>query len=114
MSEVKPILCEPGVKYFISNSLKECKSFKDRYYSFMFNIGAIIVFIMGVGSFLYYKYKGRITKSEMAIKNRKKEEYIMSKLQYLSAIRRQKSDEMITNIPSWANNPEAEIFSKNM
>ena len=112
MSESKPILCEPGVKYFVSKSLKECRKFKDRHISFFFNIGATILLIIAICGFLFYKYKGRITPSERALQNRKKEEYIMSKLQYLSAIRQKKSQDMITNIPTWANNPEAEIFRK--
>ena len=55
MSDVKPILCEPGVKYFVSNSLKECRKFKDHYISLFFNIGALLLFVIGVGLFLYYK-----------------------------------------------------------
>ena len=112
MSDGKPILCEPGVKYFVSKSLKECRKLKNHYMCLFFNIGALLLFVIGIGLFLFYKYKGRITPSERALKNRKKEEYIMSKLQYLSAIRQQKSQDMITNIPTWANNPEAEIFRK--
>lgn len=112
MSTVKPILCEPGVKYFVSKSLKECRNFKDRHISLLFNIGAMLLLFLAVGGFLFYKYKGRITPSERALKNRKKEEYIMSKLQYLSAIRQKNSQDMITNIPTWANNPEAEIYRK--
>lgn len=112
MSEVKPRLCEPGVKYFLSNTLKECRNFKDKNISFFFNIGATLMFFTAVAGFLFYKYKGRITPSERALKNRKKEEYIMSKLQYLSAIRQKRSQDMITNIPTWANNPEAEIYMK--
>ena len=38
MSEVKPRLCEPGVKYFLSNTLKECRNFKDKNISFFFTI----------------------------------------------------------------------------
>jgi hypothetical protein len=112
MSTVKPILCEPGVKYFISKSLKECRNFKDRHITLLFNIWAMLLLFAAVGGFLFYKYKGRITPSERALINRKKEEYVMSKLQYLSAIRQERSQDMITNIPTWANNPEAEIFRK--
>ena len=34
----KPILIEPGVKYFLSETLKQCKDFKDKYYNTLFNI----------------------------------------------------------------------------
>ena len=112
MNEGIPILCEPGVKYFVSNTLKECHKFKERHWSFFFNIGASVFLMVAIGGFLYYRYKGRLTHMEIALKNRKKEEYIMSKLQYLSAIRQKKSQDMITNIPSWGNNPEAEILRR--
>ena len=109
---LNPKLCEPGTKYFMSNMLKECHKFKLQYISFFFNIGMMFLFIAMVGGFLLYRYKGRLTISEVALKNRKKEEYIMSKLQFLSAIRNNNSQDMITNLPDWVNNPEAEILRR--
>lgn len=105
-----PSLIEPGVKYFIGGTLKECKKYKNKYISQLFNLGMIILFIIVFGSILAYRYKGNISKSEMAVKNRKKKEYIISKLQQLSAIRQKKS--MITDIPMWTTNPELEILNR--
>lgn len=112
MEAATPALCEPGVKYFIGGSLKECHKFKERHASMLFNIAMTFVFLAAVSGFLVYRYKGRLTPSEMAVKNRKKQEYIVSKLQMLSAIKQQKSQNMITNLPSWHDNPEVHMFQR--
>tara|TARA_B100000674_G_scaffold326412_1_gene272238 strand:- start:6649 stop:6993 length:345 start_codon:yes stop_codon:yes gene_type:complete len=109
-----PSLCEPGVKYFIGCSLQESRKFKERYINLFYNIGMTLIFVGGVASFLIYRYKGRKRPEEIVMENRKKQEYIISKLQRLSSIREKNNQNpnMITNLPSWENNPEAEILRK--
>ena len=92
-----PVLCEPGIKYYLRSSLKESHKFKEKYINFFYNIGMFVIFIVVLFSILYYRYKGRLTKGEVELKNRRKQEYIVSKLQQLSAIK--KNNEMLTNIP---------------
>tara|TARA_B100000902_G_C27190563_1_gene853699 strand:- start:817 stop:1158 length:342 start_codon:yes stop_codon:yes gene_type:complete len=104
--ENSPSLCEPGVKYFISGTLKECHKFKERHMSIFFNIGISILFIIFVGGFLVYKYKGKLTPQEIAQKRRHEKEYIISKLQQLSAIKKVQNPNLITNLPTWDNHPE--------
>jgi len=101
-----PLLIEPGVKFFLGGTLKECAKFKDRHINFFFNIGLTLFFIALVGAFLLYRYKGRLNSSEMALKNQKKQEYIVSKLQQLNFHKKQKNytDNMITELPVWENN----------
>ena len=107
-----PCLTEPGVKYFIACTLKECRSFKNRNINILFNLGMIILFLIVIGGFLFYKYKGKLSVEEIAYKNRIKQEYIVSKLQQL-AIRKQKQNEtLITNLPNWDNHPEAAILQR--
>lgn len=97
----KPVLTEPGIKYFLSQTLCECRKFKERNISIIFNISMIVVFIVIVGGFLTYKYRGKPTPSELAIKNREKQEYIISKLQQLSDVRSKTNQDMITGLPLW-------------
>ena len=59
----------------------------------------LIFFILLVTVILYYRYKGRLTPSEIAIKNRREKEYIVSKLQQLSAIKTKNS--MLTDLPTF-------------
>lgn len=105
-----PRLTEPGVKYFISSTLKECRKFKDRNISILFNIGMILVFIIIVGGFLFYKYKGKLTAEEIQYNNRIKHEYIISKLQQLTSHKHKQNETLITNLPTWENHPEASIL----
>ena len=97
----RPILTEPGTKYFLAQTLHECRKFKDRNISILFNISMMVLFVLVVGGFLIYKYKGKPTLSEIAIKNRKQQEYIISKLQQLSTLRSKEDENMITDLPLW-------------
>jgi hypothetical protein len=102
MDYIKPTLIEPGVRYFLNGSLKECRKFKDNYISTIFNISMLIIIVVVIGSFLLYKYKGKPTLDELELKNRKKQEYIISKLQQL-AFDKKKSQPTtsITGLPEW-------------
>ena len=110
--EAPPCLTEPGVKYFLSATLKECRKFKDRHISIIFNIGMIILFIVVVGGVLTYRYKGKLTYYEINEINRKKQEYIVSKLQQLAVYKQKQSQNLITNLPTWEDHPEAEILQR--
>ena len=110
VNSVNTKLVEPGVKYFISYSLKQCREFKDKYMNIIFNIVMFVVFILLVTSILIYKYKGKITPVELEIKNRKKQEYIISKLQQIAHIKKQTSERLITDLPNWSDHPELGIL----
>ena len=45
MENIKPSLIEPGVKYFLKNTLKECNNFRESHYSFIYNISMAILFL---------------------------------------------------------------------
>lgn len=101
MEYIKPSLIEPGVRYFLNGTLKECRKFKDNYISVIFNISMIILFIVVLGGWLLYRYKGKPTQAEMELKNRKKQEYIISKLQQLAFDKKKNNPNtsMITGLP---------------
>jgi hypothetical protein len=102
MEYIKPILIEPGVRYFLSGTLKECHKFKDNYISTIFNISMIILIIVVIGGFLLYRYKGKPTLDEIELKNRKKQEYIISKLQQLAYDKKKtQNTTMITGLPQF-------------
>ena len=110
--DTNPTLIEPGVRYFIGGTLKECRRFKDRNISIIFNISMLALFVGIICLVLYYRYKGKPTPREMAVKNRKKQEYIMSKLQQMSYQRNKRSQDMITDLPTFDNHPEANILGR--
>ena len=103
MNSIKPTLIEPGVRYFLNGTLKECRKFKDNYISVIFNISMVLLLAVMIGGFLMYRYKGKPTPAELELKNRKKQEYIVSKLQQL-AYEKKKNDvntTMITGLPEF-------------
>lgn len=112
MNTENPVLCEPGMKYFINCNLKESHKIKEKRISLFFNIVLTLIFIAVVFSILFYRYKGRLTKKDIEIKNRKKQEYIISKLQHLSAIREKNNLNMISELPILENNPELEMLKR--
>ena len=61
----KPMLTEPGVKYFINETLKQCHQFKEQHQNMLFNIGLLVSFFIVLGSLLLYKYKGKLTPQEL-------------------------------------------------
>lgn len=105
MNNNSPSLIEPGIRYFIGGTLRECYKFKERHINTLFNIGMTIMLIVLVSTVLVYKYKGRLTPIELALKNRKKQEYIVSKLQQISIHKKLKNynENMITDLPVWDN-----------
>jgi hypothetical protein len=98
-----PRLIEPGVRYFLSSTLKECRKLKDNHMSIFFNLYMTCIFIIFIGGFLAYKYKGKLTPAEIEIKNIKKQEYIVSKLHQLAYLRKTQGNEngLITSLPQW-------------
>ena len=61
----KPTLTEPGVKYFLNQTLKQCHIVRDNFHNMVFNIGLFIGFLIILGLILLYKYKGRLSPVEI-------------------------------------------------
>ena len=84
-------LIEPGMKYFLGKTLKECKKFKNNYYSNIYNIVTCIVLILILALIFLYRYKGKLTNEEINNKNIQKKEYILSKLQQYAIHKKNKT-----------------------
>jgi hypothetical protein len=99
----KPLLIEPGVKYFLNETLKQCKEFKDKYYNNLFNISLGLFLILLISIVLFLKYKGKLTPSEKEIKNREKQQYILSKIKNYQDAKLVAQQNLITGLPAWDN-----------
>jgi hypothetical protein len=99
----KPVLTEPGVKYFLNQTLKQCHIVKDKFYNSVFNIGLLFAFLIVLGLILLYKYKGRLTPAEIEQKNKEKQQYILSKIKTFQETKRRAHQELITGLPNWDN-----------
>jgi len=75
-----PSLVEPTIKIIMKHQLDVCSKDKFQKNSIVLNlvIGAIIVFIISV--ILYVKYKGKQDIKTIKDRERKKKEYILSKI----------------------------------
>ena len=97
----KPTLIEPGVKYFLSQTLKQCHDFKTKYNNHIFNLALFGLFCFILGFMLLYKYKGRLTPAEKHQKNKQKQQYILSKIKNYQDSKRRSQQELITGLPEW-------------
>ena len=99
----KPSLIEPGVRFFLHQSLKQCNIVRKEHYNLVFNIAVFIGLLIFIGLFLIYKYKGRLTPSEMQQKNKEKQQYVLSKIQNFQKNKEKVHQELITGLPNWEN-----------
>ena len=99
----KPILTEPGVKYFLNETLKQCHTFKEKYNNTMINIGITITFFIILGILLLYKYKGKLTPEEIEEKETIKKQYILSKIKNYQDTKLRSQQQLITGLPHWDN-----------
>ena len=102
-STQRPILTEPGVKYFINETLKQCQHFKEQRQNMLYNIGILLIFLFLLGVLLLYKYKGKLTPEEIEQKERQKKQYILSKIRNFQDAKVRAQQELITGLPHWEN-----------
>lgn len=100
----KPVLTEPGVKYFMNEVLKTCNERKSLFTNSIFNLVLFLLFVLIVGGFLYYKYRGKLTPEEKEAKMREQKQDILARLNALNVkIESTKKGvaNMITDLPMW-------------
>lgn len=110
MNNTNPSLVEPGMKYFVTETLKKCNRFKNNYYNLIINILLFLIFILAMSTFLYVKYNYHNNK-ELKIKKKKEEEEYMHNLIYnIQTQRRKENGNKITDLPEFQS--EYEITMK--
>ena len=97
----RPILTEPGVKYFLKETLKNCKIKKDTQFNQLMNLALLTTFIVIVVILLYYKYKTRPTEEDRKRKKQLKRDYFINKVRQLEAKKAKQLDRQITNLPQF-------------
>jgi uncharacterized membrane protein YciS (DUF1049 family) len=111
MDILKPSLTEPGIKYFLHQTLKQCHITKNTFHTTVFNVGMLLGFMILLAAILFFKYKGKITPAEKHKKDYEKQQYILSKITKLQQVKRAERQELITGLPNWEN--EYDTFNKN-
>lgn len=107
---MNPSLVEPGVKYFLGNTLKQCGENKNKYYNQLFNICCFLVFILGISTFLYVKYTTHNDTEKKREKKQREEEYMLNLVHKIQTEKRIKTGSKITDLPEFES--EYEITMK--
>lgn len=97
MSDKRARLVEPGIKDYTKFCLKKCNLVKQKYNNIIINVVLLLVFISLICGFLYYKYKGKLSPLEKLEKEKKKKEYIFSKIKLYQDIKKQSSLNLANN-----------------
>ena len=97
---MNPLLTEPGVKYFLSKQFENYKIFKEKNISLFVNISLLIVLITIIFCFLYFSYRGKLTKTEIAKINETKRQYVLSKINQFQKFKNKSNYNTITNLPT--------------
>ena len=101
-----PNLIEPGVKYFLNETLKNCNKKRVQYNNNLFNFLLFLAFSTVLGIFLYYKFKSRPTKNDLEEREQQKKYYILSKIKSLNQKAAEERQQMITNLPKFESDYE--------
>jgi|UniRef100_A0A6C0BZ78 hypothetical protein len=96
-----PKLIESGTKYFLKESLKNCKELKQSYYNHIVNIGLFSLFIIFLGFILYYKKGNKLNPHEKKQKMLDKEKFILDKIRVIREKNRKDANDLITNLPNF-------------
>ena len=90
-----PLLVESTIKSIMNSQLNECKKDKFLRNSMFLNICLFIIFLVVLSVILFIQYKGKQNIEERIIKDNKKRNFILSKLQVLQKMK----ESQFTNIP---------------
>jgi hypothetical protein len=99
-------LIEPGVKYFLNETLKNCNKKKVQYNNNLFNFLLFLGFFTVLGIFLYYKFKSRPSDKDLEEREQQKKYYILSKIKSLNEKAADERQRMITNLPKFESDYE--------
>ena len=97
----KPTLTEPGVKYFLKETLKNCRIKKDTEFNQLMNLALLTSFVIISSVLLYYKYKTRPTDDDRKKLKQLKRDYFVNKVRQLEAKKAKQLDRQITNLPQF-------------
>ena len=97
----KPTLTEPGVKYFLKETLKNCRIKKDTEFNQLMNLALLTSFVIISSVLLYYKYKTRPTDDDRKKIKQLKRDYFVNKVRQLEAKKAKQLDRQITNLPQF-------------
>jgi len=95
----KPILVEPGARFFFSQSLHNCHKVKKSYMNKLINVGLFVLFVIIITVILLSMYKGKPTLYEKNEKTEKERLYILNQIKTMQLDKQRERNQLITNLP---------------
>jgi hypothetical protein len=96
-----PSLTEPGVKYFLRETLKKCHVKKEAWFNTIWNCGFFLLFIIILGSILAYRKREKLTPEDKKKKKEKDHAYMMTKIKTIQKENKKEQLNIITNLPKF-------------
>jgi hypothetical protein len=107
---MKPQLIEPGTKYFLYETLKQCNQKKYTYFNTLLNVLLFSVFILFFAGFLYYKYHTKKKDAYLMTEKKQKEEHMLVELvKKINDEHYRVKGHLITELPTFDNIFERKI-----
>lgn len=97
-------LVEPGMKYFMNETLKQCCSKKYDYYNHLYNLILGVTFIVGFSIFLMYCFQEKKNIMKKRQQEEQKELYLTNIVNQIQLEERRKKNELITQLPTFEAN----------
>jgi sortase (surface protein transpeptidase) len=95
---MNPNLIEYSTKSFVLNKLQQCHVTRVNIYSYMLNIGIVMIFIIILYLALTHSRNNKLTNAERKYKAMKEQEHILSKIRFYKELQEKNKDSMYSNI----------------
>jgi hypothetical protein len=96
-----PRLIEINAKNYMFQTLQQCHNHRINIYYYALNIGIFLLFLLVVGTVLYYCNKNKLTDYERNQRILKDQQYVLSKIRYYQDESKSRQSQVsgITNLP---------------
>ena len=99
-----PNLTEPGVIYFLKETLKKCNEKRQLFYNTILNLGLLFIFISILGVLLVYKKNNKLSTEERKQRSLKQQQYMLERIKSFREKRQKETNEIITTLPRFESN----------
>lgn len=107
---MKPQLVEPGTKYFLYETLKNCNQKKYIYFNTLLNVVLFSIFVIFFVTFLYYKYNTKKNNDDLKEQKKQQQEHILVELvKKINDEHYRMKGHLITELPTFDNVFERKI-----
>jgi len=107
-----PTLTEPGTKFFLNATLRNCHKKQNNYINHIFNITLLILFTILLGIILVYKSKMKLSPKERKDKIKRDRIYVLNKIKAIHVHKKKLQNTIITNLPRFGES-DFEMLHKN-